>query len=256
MSRARSRSRRSSAPLFWVQSYLLRELLARFPGTANALWYLSDGGHFENLGGYELIRRRVEFMLLIDAEADADYQFESLGNLVRKARIDFGAEIEFLPNGPELADCVHPEMLERFGTLEQFRRGEWVRGLMRMPPPEVVADKAWELKTPEREKLSLATAALGRVTYKDGQVCWLMYVKPTLNGNEPVDVRRYHTENPDFPHESTIDQFFDEAQWESYRMLGEHIGAMLFPATPLADPDRREPRRFLTGDHSAYATRR
>lgn len=38
---------------------------------------------------------------------------------------------------------------------------------------------------------------------------------------EPVDVLRYQIEHPDFPHQSTADQFFDEAQWESYRKLGE-----------------------------------
>ena len=168
------------------------------------MWNLSDGGHFENLGGYELIRRRVRDHPVVDAEPTPTTSSRARRPGPQGA-LDFGAEIEFLPNGPELADCMHPDMLECFGTLEQFRRGEWVKGLMRMPPPEVVADKAWQLKTPEREKLSLATAALGRVTYPDKKVCWLMYVKPTLNGNEPVDVRRYHTENPDFRTISTMD---------------------------------------------------
>ena len=58
-----------------------------------------------------------------------------------------------------------------------------------------------------------------------------MYVKATLRGDEPVDVLEYHGSHPDFPHESTANQFFDEAQWESYRRLGEHIGSkVLSPA--------------------------
>ena len=46
----------------------------------------------------------------------------------------------------------------------------------------------------------------------------------SLTGREPVDVLQYHAQHPDFPHETTADQFFDEAQWESYRRLGEFVG--------------------------------
>jgi hypothetical protein len=55
-----------------------------------------------------------------------------------------------------------------------------------------------------------------------------MLIKPTLTGDEPTDVLRYHGTNPSFPHQSTAEQFFDEAQWESYRKLGEHIAEQLF----------------------------
>jgi len=84
------------ARLFPVQTYLLDEFLARFPGTARRHWYLTDGGHFENMGGYELLRRRLRFIVIVDAEMDADSTFEGLANLVRKARLDFGAEVRFL----------------------------------------------------------------------------------------------------------------------------------------------------------------
>lgn len=55
-----------------------------------------------------------------------------------------------------------------------------------------------------------------------------IYLKPTLVGDEPQDICRYHVEHPSFPHESTLDQFFGEAQFESYRYLGEHIAQKLF----------------------------
>jgi hypothetical protein len=57
---------------------------------------------------------------------------------------------------------------------------------------------------------------------------WLLYIKSTVTGDEPTDVRNYQSQHPDFPNESTADQFFDEPQWESYRKLGEHIGDKLF----------------------------
>ncbi|ATC65364.1 hypothetical protein CMV30_16225 [Nibricoccus aquaticus] len=50
----------------------------------------------------------------------------------------------------------------------------------------------------------------------------VIYFKPTLTGDEPADVLQYQTRNIAFPHEGTGDQFYDEAQWESYRRLGEH----------------------------------
>jgi hypothetical protein len=56
----------------------------------------------------------------------------------------------------------------------------------------------------------------------------LLYLKATLTGDEPSDVRNYHASHPEFPHEATADQFFDEAQWESYRKLGEHISSPVF----------------------------
>ena len=55
----------------------------------------------------------------------------------------------------------------------------------------------------------------------------LLLVKPTLLGDEPSDVLQYAANHPRFPQEPTSDQFFDEAQWESYRALGEHTGGKL-----------------------------
>jgi hypothetical protein len=56
----------------------------------------------------------------------------------------------------------------------------------------------------------------------------LVYLKPSLTGNEPVDVLEYAAHHPKFPHEPTADQFFDEAQFESYRRLGEHVVDQVF----------------------------
>ena len=59
--------------------------------------YLSDGGHFENLALYELIRRRCRLIVASDAGSDPETRFEDLGNAVRKAYTDFGVEIEIDP---------------------------------------------------------------------------------------------------------------------------------------------------------------
>jgi hypothetical protein len=75
---------------------LLRELLGRTNDLGRDV-YLSDGGHFENLGIYEMIRRRCRYILAIDAGEDPDAHFQDLGDAVRKIRIDFGVDIVFDP---------------------------------------------------------------------------------------------------------------------------------------------------------------
>src|SRR6185369_10591949 len=54
-----------------------------------------------------------------------------------------------------------------------------------------------------------------------------VYLKSTMTGDEPVDLKQYQIDNPLFPHDPTTDQFFTENQVESYRQLGYHIGIEL-----------------------------
>src|SRR6185437_4344946 len=57
--------------------------------------YLSDGGHFENLGVYEMVRRRCRFIVVSDGGCDPDCAFEDLGNAVRRVAIDLNVKIDF-----------------------------------------------------------------------------------------------------------------------------------------------------------------
>jgi hypothetical protein len=213
------------ARIFPAQSYLFDEFLARFHGPARSHWYLSDGGHFENTAAYELIRRRVPFIIVSDAGRDMSSSFEDIANLTRKARIDFNAEIEFIrrtaPGAgsahlPTLEQLVHPDLLDVIGTPEDF-----------VPVPGAAADEKDGNQPPG---YSTKHALLARVRYLDDaqKFSWMLFLKPSLTGDEPTDVLQYQKTQPDFPQESTADQFFDEAQWESYRKLGEHIGNLVF----------------------------
>jgi hypothetical protein len=74
-------------------SYLINELLGGTTDEA-AYVYLSDGGHFENMGLYELVKRRCGLIILGDAEADSGYAYTGLGNAIRKCRIDLGVNID------------------------------------------------------------------------------------------------------------------------------------------------------------------
>jgi hypothetical protein len=202
--------------LFPVYGLLKTELMAAYTGTNARRWYLSDGGHFENLALYELIRRRLKLIVSIDAGCDADSAFEDLGGLVRKARIDFDTQIDFL--GAE-------EVSRRFdgfdglGTLDDLRR------LNRPESSDGILGNS---------KTCLKHAALARIDYGSDVAAadrygWLLYIKPSVVANDlPADLAQYQIANPDFPHQSTADQFFDEAQWESYRKLGEVTACHLF----------------------------
>ena len=218
-----------------VQSYLLDEFFARFHGTARRWWHLSDGGHFENTGAYELIRRRLPLIVIIDAGADPDYAYEDLANLIRKARIDFDAEIEFLDHEAlrALRACQEGERLgslEYFGTLEMLRRGPWDEDPIPSTDGTTPATQP-VFGPPDRSRRSLAHAALAWVRYEGRPEpdSLIVCIKPTLVGDEPPDITHYQTANQDFPQQTTTDQFFDEAQWESYRKLGQLITERVFP---------------------------
>jgi len=74
------------------------------------------------------------------------------------------------------------------------------------------------------QKNSQAYFVKGTITYADGQKGTLLYIKTTMTGHEPEQLLGYRRQHPTFPDETTADQFFDEAQFESYRKLGELIG--------------------------------
>ena len=73
--------------------YLFRELLGRVDEYSKYV-NITDGGHIENLGIYELLRRRCKYIIACDAEADQSMHFEGLAKLIRYARIDLSIDID------------------------------------------------------------------------------------------------------------------------------------------------------------------
>lgn len=198
--------------LFRVQNMLIREFRDRFHGPYNRLWYLSDGGHFDNSAVYELIRRRLPFIIACDAGDDADYSFSNTAELVRLARIDFGAEIEFLEPKPKPGS----EGWYRFGA-EAATIPQWIRAWLN--PDELGG--LCEVSRPDGYHASLA-----RISYSGGgpgSIGWLLFLKSGMTGDESLDLLSYRLKNSHFPNDSTLDQSYDESQWESYRCLGEHV---------------------------------
>jgi len=200
---------------------LIRETFGIFRGTDRPDWFLTDGGHFENTGAYALLAERAEVIVLADCGADPEYAFGDVENLVRKARIDLQAEILFQrptvrpkpkPPASPAADSKYrlvppyvvepdwPDVLDAFGSLS-------------------------DLTSPT----STACLALARIIYggAGGGSGILILVKPNVSSGLPVDLVNFKAQNPKFPQQTTADQFFSEAQWESYSQLGYFLGGKL-----------------------------
>ena len=143
---------------------------------------LSDGGHIENLGIFELLRRRCKYIIAIDAEVDRDMTFNGLATLIRLARTDMGVDID-----------IDVEDLRK--DADGLSRRHWV---------------------------------LGRIDYGNDQYGELIYIKSSLTGSENEYITEYRSKHPDFPHQTTSDQFFDEVQFEAYRALGYKVGGSIF----------------------------
>jgi hypothetical protein len=162
--------------------YLLYELFASTTDRSKFV-YLSDGGHFENLAIYELVRRRCKYIISCDADADSGMTFGDLGNAIRKCRSDFGVEITIDPTPVRLPNP------------DGFASVHGVAGAIRYPR---LSDEEPSFR---------------------GQI---LYIKPTITPNTPRDVLAYRDSHPGFPDQTTADQWFDESQFESYRRLGLH----------------------------------
>ena len=157
--------------------------------------FLTDGGHIDNLGVYELLRRRCKLIIAIDGEADPDFDSGSLVQVERFARIDMNVIIKL---------NWEPIGIRTQAVTNEIKNGQ----LKEQPGPHVALGSiSYPPLTPggEREKGAL------------------IYIKASLSGDESDYVIAYKKANPQFPHETTLDQLFSEEQFEAYRALGEHI---------------------------------
>jgi len=175
---------KSPTPIFGI-FYLLCELFGLSDDTTNYVC-LSDGGHFENMGLYELVRRRCKLLVICDAESDTGTNFEGMGLAISKCRTDFGAEITL---------DLTPLIPSSDGQAKQH----FCVGTIQYP-------------TPPGSKLP-TSAYLGKV----------VYLKTSITGDETADILHYRRTFPNFPQDSTLNQWFTETQFESYRRLGQLI---------------------------------
>jgi predicted acylesterase/phospholipase RssA len=198
--------------------YILAELLGKLSEERKSV-YLTDGGHIENLGIYELLKRHCRVIIAVDAEADRELAFGSFNTLVRYARIDLGIEID-LP-WQQITD----------------------KGLSTGAAIDVKADAP---------KSNGPHCAIGQITYSNGHHGVIVYIKSSLTGDENDYVFHYKRRYSAFPHETTVDQMFSEEQFEAYRALGYHATFGLFDRRddfakldPAEFPDARKQLELL-----------
>jgi hypothetical protein len=157
--------------------------------------YLTDGGHIENLGIYELLRRRCRVIIAVDAEADPQMAFGSFNMLERYALIDMGIRID-LP-WQKIAD-------------ESLTTGKLIDDTGNAP------------------KHHGPHCAIGQISYPNNRKGILVYIKASLTGDENDYIFDYKKRYSAFPHETTLDQMFTEEQFEAYRALGFHAAYEFF----------------------------
>lgn len=186
-----------SPPNFFVPG-ITSELFRKGLTEDNSRIMLSDGGHFENLGIYELIRRKAKVIIVSDGGADPGFNFDDLANAVEKVRVDFGAKIAFYTKDEknQREDCGLNGILFDASTSNNYQK---------------------------KYEIASRGYAAATITYNDKSTGTLIYLKLAMINDLSTDVYSYKGVNPSFPHQSTADQFFDEKQFEAYRELGYNV---------------------------------
>jgi hypothetical protein len=183
------RANRNEGGVFWP-FYLLREMIGS-TDASRRLINLSDGGHTgDNVGICPLLKRRCAVIIACDAEADPKSAFGSLTEALRQIYIDENIRVDIN------LDRLRPDPV----TLRSA--SHWAIGIIHYPEIRV-----------------------GVAVTQPADTGYLLVLKSSFVGgtDDSEPVKNYRQEHPEFPHETTADQFFDDDQFESYRELGEQI---------------------------------
>lgn len=157
--------------------------------------YVTDGGHYDNLGLVEALRRKPAQVIVIDASNDAEDRFTALAEAVATARMDHGIQID-----------IDPSPMVR-GSKPRADRA-WTYGIATHP---VVDGEEKAYKTE------------------------IFFLKAVLAGHLEWDLEQYAVEHSDFPRRTTGDQFYDEWDFEAYRALGHALAESLTDHHRVAD---------------------
>ena len=172
----------------------------RFPGDGPLL-YVTDGGHYENLGLVELLRHRPALAFCLDGSGDRPDVATTFAQAIQLAYEELGV-------------VVTPE---RPGGIGAGAAG---------PPVTAPDPLIGELK----ERLAQSCVVTSRIVYPDlgpglpPREGLLFLGKATLTAATPFEVLAHAARNPSFPNDSTADQWFDFAQFDAYHALGRYVG--------------------------------
>jgi Patatin-like phospholipase len=178
--------RRRPTPL-----YLFKELFG-WTSVKDRFLYITDGGHYDNLGLIELLRRGCTTIFCLDAGGDPSGTYSSLGEAVALARSDLQVDIKVDPTP------IKP-------------------GPDRIAPQDSVVGRYRFCATREHKDAGSDEA--------DEHTQWmgeLVYCRAAVTADAPWDVKAFHESDKRFPYHSTFDQLFNDQKFESYRALGAH----------------------------------
>jgi hypothetical protein len=180
-------------------TYLLREMIGRNRVDSHFL-FVTDGGHYENLGLVELLRRGCTEIYCFDASGGEIPG--ALGDAIALARSELGVEIEIDP-----------------APLVMRRPGDGTA-----QPAGGVQDGAAGISS--EEDLAQKSVVTGKFTYRDEHKTpgVLVYARNVMTADSPWDTKAYHHVDRKFPDDTTMDQFYTDQRFESYRVLGQLAG--------------------------------
>lgn len=198
-------------------TYLLREIFG-VHRWSDRLLQITDGGHYENLGLIEALRRRCTEIYCIDSSGDSPPTAGTLEQAIQLAHAELGVVI--VPNDdiwnlvPGSADPLQPaeplsELNQRLSSSAVFTASihyPQASGLVEGAPPGV-----------------------------------LVVAKAVLVAEMPYDLLSYASRHPTFPRDSTGDQFFDDGKFVAYTSLGRWLGAAAEDAMTAARAQQAPP---------------
>ncbi|WP_203930281.1 hypothetical protein [Virgisporangium ochraceum] len=187
---------RSALPRVRRVTYYVRELLGSYPPDERFV-YVSDGGHYENLGLVELLRRRCTTIYCVDATGDSSIA-QTLAEAATLAYEELGVDL-----------TIDGERLARRSAGAGVSPNAQLRSL--------------------EARYATQSTVRGRIRYPDGTTGRLIVGKAVLTRETPYEVRAYAVRSDRFPSDSTADQWFDVDQFDAYRALGWHIGRQMAP---------------------------
>jgi hypothetical protein len=181
-------------------SYLLREVLGSHRYT-DRLLQITDGGHYENLGLVDTLRRRCTEIYCIDASGDRPPTAGTFEQAITLAYAELGVRI--------VLDEEAWRLVPGGGTP--------------IPPHDPLSRL--------NKRLSDRAVATATICYPpesglppDQRHGVLVFAKALLTPDMSYQLLSYAARHPVFPHDTTGDQFFDDDKYTAYSALGREIG--------------------------------
>lgn len=192
---------------------------------------ITDGGHFENLGLYELIRRRCKLIVVCDAEPDPKTSYASFTSAIRRVREDFGVEIKFNMTRDKYPDDNSKNEATKSGPQDLVARSvddEYPSGALYATKGYFMASVTYPKNDGQHihsyPKPDGYRASAVSNTEQNGLI---IYLKSALISDVELTTKGYRGTNDQFPYDPTANQFFSPEQFEAYRDMGSKIAEQM-----------------------------